>query len=706
MNDAAVSRNAMARVIIRGRHHLPLAEAFKAGLVCAAPAVLAAAMHAPLLCWSAIATFWTCLADDASASPRSRLLNGVLFGVLGALASGLAIAVAPLAWVAIALIGIVVYTAGLARLPGAAPGLRGLLLATACAVSASFPAHAWPAPVHYGAAFLGGNLWAVVCLVGLWQYSPDERIQRATFAYLDTMSTFVRELGDAAQGRPRKTVSGRVALRARFEAMKRIAGSAPGSGQPAAMWCGTGERVIALLAGLDSLVAGDGYTWRSAGQLLAPALHGLAQSIEAHANAALTGAPLNATEQSLPNRLLADVRCVLIRTHGAALPAEERGWLHACGTIVLALINLADERPTCDDWGRAPLQRVPLTPLGSLRAVRQAIDQFANEIRSGGRVARYALRLSLAAMAAAAMTRFTGLHQGYWLVLTAMFVVQPTVSQTIKVSSMRVWGTVLGAIVASMVALVFHNPLLLALMIVPLATGTFAARALSYVSYILFLTPHFILVAHLGAPAGSPELLAALRIGNSVAGALVAVVVSLLAWPEWERRKLESVAARSIVAVSGYLAAMREFVSSGAIEPLALAQARRNACAAIDELQVLGTAMRLEVMSSRYGMACARDLVVHLRRLIGIASPIECLAAGMNERDRQRFAVLGATCIALLRGQAPDKYAHDTCGNEASLRDGQSRQFVDIAERDAVRSAKSAGIIRARMDRNAPLCRY
>ncbi|MCT6562971.1 hypothetical protein N4307_15490, partial [Staphylococcus aureus] len=72
-------------------------------------------------------------------------------------------------------------------------------------------------------------------------------------------------------------------------------------------------------------------------------------------------------------------------------------------------------------------------------------------------------------------------------------------------------------------------------------------------SYILFLTPHFILVAHLGMPTGSPWTLAALRIGNSVAGAIVAVLISLIAWPEWEARKLTPMTSAAIDAVCAYL---------------------------------------------------------------------------------------------------------------------------------------------------------
>ncbi|MBZ4312520.1 hypothetical protein LAN17_23410, partial [Mycobacterium tuberculosis] len=71
------------------------------------------------------------------------------------------------------------YLGGLARLGGTVTGTRGLLLATACAVSAAFPAHPWPAPAQYAARFAGGSLWAVVCRVGFWRGSHAARARRA-----------------------------------------------------------------------------------------------------------------------------------------------------------------------------------------------------------------------------------------------------------------------------------------------------------------------------------------------------------------------------------------------------------------------------------------------------------------------------------------------------------------------------------------------
>ncbi|CAN0626685.1 conserved membrane protein of unknown function [Burkholderia multivorans] len=652
MNLATVRRDRLLRMFARGRHHLPLTEALRGGLICAAPAVLAAVLHQPLLCWSAIAAFWTCLSDEAGGSTAKRIAQGVLFGALGALASGCVIALGEVLWLAIAMTGAVAYAGALARTQGAAPGLRGLLIATACAVSASFPVRGLPAGMQYAACFMGGSAWAVLCTVGLWQTSPSRRARRATFAYLYAVGSFVHRLADTAGGEPAPSVRGRAELRTRLDAMSRaVALASPRVDRACALWRSKGERSIALLAGLESLLTGKtSPVRRESARRLATPLRALAALVDAYADAVRRGAETDAGGASGRHaRLSAEIRAGIDRVSAPELPDAERGWLRACMTLVVRLVDLAEAPAAADDAARGGQRAATGRPGGRWRQVAASV---VGQVRARGQVARYALRLSVAAMIAVTLARLSPAGQGYWLALTTMFVVQPTVSQTVKVSSLRLGGTVLGAILASVLALLFHNPVLLALTIVPLATGTLAARALSYVSYILFLTPHFILVAHLGAPDGPPWALAVSRVGNSVAGALIGVLVSLVAWPEWERHKLASAATRAISAVSTYLDAILGGDAFGRnMDEQAVAAVRRDACIAIDDLDAVIAAMRLETLLSNHRMSHASVLVSRLRHVVGVVSPLECAADGLAGADRARLAEVAGWCVAVMNGQ-------------------------------------------------------
>ena len=209
----------------RGRHRLPLEEAVRGGMVCAVPAVLAALLHDPLLCWSAIAAFWTVLSDPAGAGLRRRFVAGLALGIFGALGALCAVASSSVPLFTVVLTGAVVFVGGLLRSRGADVGLRALLAATAFSVAAAFPVHGLHAATHYALYFMVGNLWALACGVAMWRTSQTEPVRRAAFIYFSGMAAFVHRMaGKAAEVRAQLASGasasgrGRAQLRAKLEA--------------------------------------------------------------------------------------------------------------------------------------------------------------------------------------------------------------------------------------------------------------------------------------------------------------------------------------------------------------------------------------------------------------------------------------------------------------------------------------------------------
>lgn len=145
----------------------------------------------------------------------------------------------------------------------------------------------------------------------------------------------------------------------------------------------------------------------------------------------------------------------------------------------------------------------------------------------------HGLRVAMAGALSVGLVQVWSLDHGYWMILTVFLILQPHVVSTLKTSLERVGGTVLGGLIAAALGHVIHDPLWLAALVLPISIGTLAGRTLSYVAYMLFLTPHFILVAQLAQPGDSEVGLTLLRLFNSVGGALLAVGISLLVCPRW-----------------------------------------------------------------------------------------------------------------------------------------------------------------------------
>ncbi|CAG9194001.1 membrane hypothetical protein [Burkholderia vietnamiensis] len=336
--------------------------------------------------------------------------------------------------------------------------------------------------------------------------------------------------------------------------------------------------------------------------------------------------------------------------------------MRACETLIAryaaVLLHPAVESPstaTVPAALTAPAPGKPARGAGRLAALRR-------EIVAPNPFHRYASRLAVAAMIAVALARISGVQQGYWLALTTMFIMQPTLSQTVKLSGLRIGGTLLGAVLASAVSLLVHDPLLLALAVLPLATGTLATRSVSYVSYILFLTSHFILVAHLGTPIGPSWMLAALRVGNSFAGVLVGVVISLLAWPDREHHRIGEVADLAMAATATYLRAVGDDAPAHArARRESLTVLRRQACVAIDRLDATIAATRFESIASDPRTASATVAMQQMKALVGALAPVEYLDDTLDALDRATIAAAArdaARLIADVNADAAPAHAH------------------------------------------------
>ncbi|MGT0249410.1 FUSC family protein [Burkholderia sp. GbtcB21] len=691
MGLVSTARDRVRRFFSLGRRHLPIAEALRGGLICVVPAVAAAQLHMPMLCWSAIAAFWTCLADESGRPAAERLAKGLWFGMLGAAASAIAIATHALPVLSIVIVGAVAYLGASARKRGAASGLRGILTATACAVAACFPVHGIASAAQYALFYFGGCVWAALAGIGLWQTDGSARARMATMAFLHAMATFVERLARAANGDLASLESGRAALRSRLDAMIAASANRRGGLPPlCGKWVADAERAMALLAGLESRIAAASVgERREAAAVLAPVLAQLARLVE---GCALAGDAAQALARDRAGLL--DALARRVAQYRNLHDDEGSAWLRACETLIarfgaVLLQPVSDEIAPDDAARNEPAKGKPAGGAGRLVALR-------NEMAAPNVFHRYASRLGVAAMIAVALARISGVQQGYWLALTTMFILQPTLSQTVKLSGLRIGGTLLGAVLASMLSLLVHDPLLLALAILPLATGTLAARSVSYVSYILFLTSHFILVAHLGTPVGPSWMLAALRVGNSLAGVLVGVIVSLLAWPDREHHRIGEVADHAISATATYLRAVgdddpaRARAGRGSLTAL-----RRRACVAIDMLDATIAATRFESIAADPRTASASVAMQQMKALVGVLAPVEYLDDTLDAIDRAAIAATAREAGRLIAGEPPAT-AHGTRPAGSSGLDRVSGHAREI-QREVAERAWIVHVLRARI---------
>lgn len=147
---------------------------------------------------------------------------------------------------------------------------------------------------------------------------------------------------------------------------------------------------------------------------------------------------------------------------------------------------------------------------------------------------RYCLRVSVAGVAAFAITR--GLNfplHGLWAVLTAIVVSQVSVGGSLRATIEYNIGTVAGAVYAAAVGLLIphETPIMqavaLAVSVAPMAVAAAINPAFRVAPFSA------VLVLLIGSELGESPIASALtRVGEVVIGGAVAVVVSLLVFPE------------------------------------------------------------------------------------------------------------------------------------------------------------------------------
>jgi uncharacterized membrane protein YccC len=152
--------------------------------------------------------------------------------------------------------------------------------------------------------------------------------------------------------------------------------------------------------------------------------------------------------------------------------------------------------------------------------------------------------------------QFTHYTHGYWLAMTSIIVLQPYTGETVRKSTQRVAGTIAGAVLAAVFASTIHSQWALIAVIAVGSALSVALYAVDYAWYCFFLTPTIVLLT---MPHLRDWHFAAVRMGMTGLGALIAVSAMLLLWPERESLQLPSLLARATAANAGYLRAVLKF---------------------------------------------------------------------------------------------------------------------------------------------------
>jgi len=143
---------------------------------------------------------------------------------------------------------------------------------------------------------------------------------------------------------------------------------------------------------------------------------------------------------------------------------------------------------------------------------------------------RFAIRVMVASFLSFMLARTLGLPQGYWVMLTAVIVMQSNIGSSLKAASDRLTGTVVGALGGFLATLVAANGLVAEGLVIALVLGPLAF--LSAANPRFKIAPITAIIVVLSRTGHEPAFwLAVERVGEIVLGGFIGVAVALFVLP-------------------------------------------------------------------------------------------------------------------------------------------------------------------------------
>lgn len=164
---------------------------------------------------------------------------------------------------------------------------------------------------------------------------------------------------------------------------------------------------------------------------------------------------------------------------------------------------------------------------------------------------RHALRLSLTILVGFIIGKLLPLQNGYWILLTIVVIMRPGYGLTKKRSFERIFGTVIGGIIAfGVLYFVSNNYILGTLSVIAMILG-FTYSQINYKIGATFVTIYVIFIFGMLTPNVTEVI--QYRILDTILGAVLAFLGNYFLWPSWEFLNLNNHLQKSIAANRNYL---------------------------------------------------------------------------------------------------------------------------------------------------------
>ncbi|MCP9850048.1 FUSC family protein [Cyanobium sp. Morenito 9A2] len=529
------------------------------------PLLAAALLHEPALIWMALGGLYVNMADTGGAY-RTRATAMACASLLGAGALGGGIGLATWPWLCVPAMFAVGLGCGLLSLYGNAGALIGLVTAWCFLIGINVAGPDPAKALSFSLLYLAGGAWATLLAVAIWPLRPYRPVRLASAELLGAIAEFFSQACPGSGGSPAaedQLFQGKLRVRAALATARATLADTRSGRLGDSPADGAFTRLIESADALFVTSAAMGSLLAEIPQPEVPQLRLRLDALNRHGVVALRqlGQALLGRAGLPPCQgLVIEARRIAAAIEASAAPgiALQQVQLSQLQWIT-TLAELGEAIPA------AALNRrmsSPGRPGGALRAaVAQGWKTLGANLTLDSSVFRHGLRFGVASAAAVATYTLFALPIGYWITLTVSVILRPSAGESLRRTSQRVLGTVLGGILAIVLATLFPHPLVIVLLLVPLTLVMMAMLPVNYGLFVFFLTPWIVLYKDIAQPGDWS--LALWRIANTLIGALLALAAIHLILPRWEREQLPARLAESLRCQARFVSEVLDRVLEG-----------------------------------------------------------------------------------------------------------------------------------------------
>ncbi|MBS2098772.1 YccS family putative transporter [Carboxylicivirga linearis] len=270
---------------------------------------------------------------------------------------------------------------------------------------------------------------------------------------------------------------------------------------------------------------------------------------------------------------------------------------------------------------------------------------------------RYAIRLSTCFLVGYIIATYFQIEKGEWIVLTALFVNQPTYSETRKRLFQRVMGTMAGVVIGVSVIQILPTDSGQVIMLLASAFWFFFYRQANYAFAVVFITIYVLSSNNLITDSGIAVMFP--RMLDTILGATLAILSIRVLWPDWQYRRLPGLLSSALRKNAEYFSTVvKAHKPNEGVDDYDYRVARREAHKADNQLTLSWQSMRLEPRKQRFMMEQAFTLTYLNHALVSYIS-----AFGAR-RDTDPLIVDGYNELAVQINEALNRAADIIEGKE------------------------------------------